>query len=90
MKKLLTILVGVLALSHTVATFAGPDWQVIERARKEKEQGAQLAQKEQPKAGGQCATARATLALDHGPRASTTPYLNEQRKAMSQSDTRVC
>lgn len=90
MKKLLTILVGVLALSNTVLTFAGPDWLVIERARKEKERGAQLAQKEQSKAAGQCAVARATLPLDHGPRAVTTPYLNEQRRAISQSDMRLC
>jgi hypothetical protein len=90
MKKLLTIVFGTLTLSTTLPTFAGPDWQVIERARKEKEQSAQLAQKEQSKAAGQCVVARATLPLDHGPRALTTSYLNEQRKAMSRSDTRVC
>lgn len=87
MKKLLTTLVGAVALSTMLPAFAGPDWQVIEQARKNK--SAQVAQKEQPASADKCA-ARVALALDHGPRATTTPYLNEQRRARLPADTRVC
>lgn len=87
MKKLLTTLVGTLALSTMLPAFAGPDWQVIEQARKNK--SAQATQTEQPASADKCA-ARVALPLDHGPRATTTPYLNEQRRAGLPGDTRAC
>jgi hypothetical protein len=86
-KKLLTTLVGAIALSTMLPAFAGPDWQAIEQARKNK--SAQATQKEQPASADKCA-ARVALALDHGPRATTTPYLNERQRARLPSDTRAC
>lgn len=43
MNKLLITLAGALTLGAALPVFAGPDWQIIEKARKEK-QAAQLAQ----------------------------------------------
>ena len=43
MNKLLITLAGALRLGAALPVFAGPDWQIIEKARKEK-QAAQLAQ----------------------------------------------
>ncbi|MCW5660065.1 MAG: hypothetical protein KIT60_20375 [Burkholderiaceae bacterium] len=87
MKKLLTTLVGAVALSTMLPAFAGPDWQVIEQARKNR--SAQVAQKDRPISAEKCAM-RTALALDHGPRATTTPYLNEQRRGRVPADTRAC
>jgi hypothetical protein len=88
MKKLLTTLVGAVALSTMLPAFAGPDWQVIEQARKNK--SAQVADKGLPRSAESCAGARVASALDHGPRATTTPYLNEQRRARLPADIRFC
>ena len=46
MKKLLNSLIGAVALSAMLPAFAGPDWQAIEQARKNKR--TQVAQTENP------------------------------------------
>lgn len=91
MNKLLNTLLGAAALSTMLPAFAGPDWQMIEQARKHKgDATARAAQKERSAAVDRCVGARLALALDHGPRATTTPYLNEQRMAKAQGETRAC
>ncbi len=86
MKKLLDTLIGAVALSAMLPAFAGPDWQAIEQARKHKH--VQVAQADSPEA--KCAAKRLVLPLDHGPRAQTTPYLNERRKARFEAEQKAC
>ncbi len=73
MNKLLITLAGVLALSATLPAIAGPDFQVIEQGRK-------LAQARAATEKG-CESKRLVLPLDHGPHATSTPYLNQLRKS---------
>lgn len=80
MKRLFTMLVGVVACGAALPAFAGPDWQAIEQARKHKQ--AQFAEA--------CAAKRLVLPLDHGPRAQTTPYLNEQRRQRFEGELAAC
>lgn len=87
MKKLLTALISVLTLGAALPTFAGPDWQAIEHARKAKQE-AQTARHGDtyaalPTTGAapvKCPPDAPVLQLDHGPRAQTTPYQNRLRK----------
>lgn len=88
MKKLLTTVIGSIALVATLPAFAGPDWPAIEQARKNKHLQAVPAEKPSPQA--KCATKRLVLPLDHGPRAQTTPYLNERRKARFEAEQKAC
>jgi len=67
MKNVLTAVIGALGLGLVVPAAAGPDFQLIEHARK-----AKLESQER-------ATRKPALLLDHGPRAQTTPWLNKQR-----------
>ena len=94
MKKLLISLIGALALGATLPALAGPDWQAIEQARKAK-QASQFARSgdaaERPAAGpATCPPERLVLPLDHGPRAQTTPYLNQQRKERYEARVKAC
>lgn len=94
MKKLLISLMGALALGATLPALAGPDWQAIELARKAK-QASQLAHHgdaaERLAAGpATCPPERLVLPLDHGPRAETTPYLNQQRKERYEAQVKAC
>lgn len=88
MKKLVTSLIGTVALSVMLPAFAGPDWQAIEQARKEKRTQAAQAEKLTPAEA--CAAKRLVLPLDHGPRAQTTPYMNEKRRAAFEADLKTC
>lgn len=88
MKMLLTTLIGAVALSVTLPAFAGPDWQAIEQARKNKR--AQIARMEKLTPEEKCATRRLVLPLDHGPRAQTTPYLNEERREGFEPELKAC
>lgn len=88
MKKLITILAGTFVLGAMVPAFAGPDWQAIEQARKNKRE--QLATEEKLSSQEKCAAKRLVLPLDHGPRAQTTPYLNEKRKARFEEELKAC
>ena len=61
MKKHSLVFAGILFIANSVA-FAGPDWQIIEKARAEKKYRAEE---------------KAVLAIDHGPHAQTTPWANQ-------------
>lgn len=37
-----------------------------------------------------CPPQRLVLPLDHGPRAQTTPYLNQSRKARHEAEVKAC
>ena len=97
MNKLITIFMGSAALIAALPALAGPDWQIIEQARKAKQTAAQ---QEQPAgrmstsgtagAPASCRAQLVALGLDHGPRATTTPWLNEQRKARNEAALREC
>lgn len=88
MNKLLTTLVGAVAFGAMLPALAGPDWQAIEQARKNKR--VQVAQVEKPTPMEPCAAQRLVLPLDHGPRAQTTPYLNAKRKAAFEAEMKAC
>lgn len=88
MKMLFTTLIGAVALSVALPAFAGPDWQVIEQARKNKR--AQVARMEMLTPEEKCAGRRLVLPLDHGPRAQSTPYLNEKRREGFEAELRAC
>lgn len=60
---------------------AGPDWQLLEQARKANQAEAQ----EQLREGR---PRRLALPLDHGPRAQTTPWLNQQRLKQAEKEAR--
>ena len=95
MNKLLIALVGSWTLIATLPAVAGPDWQLIEQARKAK----QSAPSE--KTGGTVATSGTgaqrmcpaeplVLGLDHGPRATSTPQLNQQRRERYEALMKAC
>lgn len=88
MKKLVTTLIGTIALGATLSAFAGPDWLTIEQARKNAQARAVNAEKAVP--NDKCAERRLVLPLDHGPRAQTTPYLNRQRKEAFEAEMKAC
>jgi hypothetical protein len=84
--------ITVIAVSAVaLPTFAGPDFAAIEQARKARH-AAQLVAAAEPatmRVDRECA-ARLVLPLDHGPRAVTTPYLNEKRKTRFEAQQREC
>lgn len=88
MRKLITTLIGTIAMGATLSAFAGPDWQAIEQARKNAHVQASKMEKATPEE--KCAEKRLVLPLDHGPRAQTTPYLNQQRKAAFEAEMKAC
>jgi hypothetical protein len=71
MKKHVTVLAGVFAMSLAVPALAGPNWPVIQEARK-------ASQQHMPADAN--SHSGEVLPLDHGPRARTTPWLNKQRE----------
>lgn len=87
-KKLITKLIGTIALSAALPALAGPDWQAIEQARKNASGQASKMEKAAPE--DKCAERRLVLPLDHGPRAQTTPYLNRQRKEAFEAEMKAC
>ena len=88
MRKLVTTLIGTIAIWFTLSAFAGPDWRAIEQARKNAHVQASKMEKATPE--DKCAEKRLVLPLDHGPRAQTTPYLNRQRKAAFEAEMKAC
>lgn len=87
MKRLPTILICAVSLSATLPAFAGPDWKAIEQARKDHR--AQVGRMEKLTPDEKC-TERLVLPLNHGPRAQSTPYLNEKRKASFEAGLKAC
>ena len=50
----------------------------------------QVAQAQKTSPEAKCAAMRLVLPLDHGPRAQTTPYLNEKRRAGFEAEQKAC
>ena len=96
MKKLLITLIGSFTLAAALPALAGPDWQLIEKARKEK-QAASPAETRSVVSGagtsaapGNCPVGPLVLPLDHGPRAQTTPSQNAVRKQRYEEHLKAC
>ncbi len=97
MKKPLITLIGALTLGAALPVFAGPDWQAIEHARKAK-QATQEARRGDayetmaPTGAGpvKCPPDAPVPQLDHGPRAQTTPYLNQLHKNRYDAQVKAC
>jgi len=96
MKQLLLSLVTTLTLGAAWPAFAGPDFQVIEKARAARQAtvAAQTASTSGvDRATGQrvkCPPEPLVLPLDHGPRAQTTPGENRMRKAHYEAQVKAC
>ncbi|PZP91288.1 MAG: hypothetical protein DI587_35885 [Variovorax paradoxus] len=96
MKKLLISLIGALTLSAAWPALAGPDFQVIENARANRQaavaaQGTSTVRVDSTT--GQpvkCPPDPLVLPLDHGPRALTTPGENQVRKARYEAQLKAC
>jgi hypothetical protein len=78
--KFPVIFAGALFVISNGLALAGPDWQIIEKARKDK-QAKQAAGTQQDE--------KAVLPLDHGPHAQTTPWTNEQKQPEKATPTRA-
>lgn len=93
MNKLLITVLGALTIGITLPTFAGPDWPVIEHARKAKQEAQaarQGAMSTQATDSRQCLPDAGVLLLDHGPRAQSTPYLNRLRQERYEAQVKAC
>ena len=95
MKKLLITLIAGLTLGTALPTWAGPDWQAIESARKAKQaqQAARRGDAVAPRAAAgtaKCPPDAPVVQLDHGPRAQTTPYLNRLHKERYEAQVQAC
>lgn len=81
MNKLLTPLIAALISGASWTALAGPDFQLIERAREAKRATLR---------SSDCDSMRLVLPLDHGPRPQTTPYQNERRKERFAAQLEAC
>jgi len=94
MKKLLITLIGALTLGAALPALAGPDWQAIEHARKAKQEArhGDVYEAMAPTGAGpvKCPPDAPVLQLDHGPRAQTTPYLNQRHKDRYDARVKAC
>ncbi len=91
MSKVVHAMIAIAMSAIALPAVAGPDFAAIEQARKARH-AAQLVAAADPAAmrvARDCA-ARLVLPLDHGPRAVTTPYLNEKRKVRVEAQQREC
>ena len=94
MKTTLIAIIGLLALGTQLPAFAGPDFQLIEQARKAKraEDMRRQAQTADLAAAGKkdCPPPALVLPLDHGPRADTTTAQNRIRKERHAAAVEAC
>ena len=78
----------------TCPRLPGPDWPAIEPARKAKQATQKAGHGDAMPAKGAdamtCPPDALVLPLDHGPRAQSTPYLNEKRKARFEAEQKAC
>jgi hypothetical protein len=92
-KKLFTTLIGTFVLTAAASASAGPDWQLIAKARKEKQPAAEttrVSSSGTSAATGDCRVEPLVQQVDHGPRGQTTPYQNEQRRQRHEAQMRAC
>ena len=95
MNKLLITLIGSWTLMAALPAVAGPDWQLIEQARKAKLTAASERTSGTVATSGTgaqrlCPAEPLVLGLDHGPRATSTPYLNHQRMERYEAQVKAC
>lgn len=91
MNKLIYPLAGALMLGATLPVLAGPDFQAIEQGRKAGQEAEATRTRDAAKTGrGDCPPQPLILPLDHGPRALTTPYLNQLRKQRFEAEMKAC
>ena len=92
MKNLLVSLIGALTIGAALPAFAGPNFQAIEQARKAHlaTQIARHGDTQAPASADQNDRPSQALVLpvDHGPRAQTTPWLNQQRMLRAEAQAR--
>lgn len=91
MKTMFRAITLMAAFGVVVPAMAGPDFQAIEQARKAKQTARMAAAEGRGEAvrSAEC-PGRLVLPLDHGPRAVTTPYLNEKLKARFEAQQLAC
>ena len=87
MKKLFIAITAALTLSASVPAFAGVDFQTLEHARKVHRAADTRLKQVKPQDRG--ATTPLVLPLDHGPRAQTTPHLNQQHAARFEAQAKL-
>lgn len=68
-----SVIVALLSMALSSTAVAGPDWEIIHGAEKNK--------RSHEHAFMSCDTQKNVVLLDHGPRALTTPYINKVRKS---------
>ncbi len=98
MNKLLIILFSAVALGSTLPAFADSGTPATEQAGSMTQMApaassgdAHMASASAPAGAMKCAMPdRLVLPLDHGPRAATTPYMNQQRKARYDAQVKAC
>jgi len=94
MNKLIYPLAGALMLGATLPVLAGPDFQAIEQGRKAGQEAEATRTRDATEAAktgrGDCPPQPLILPLDHGPRALTTPYLNQLRKQRFEAEMKAC
>lgn len=79
-----------MVVSISMPAFAGPDFWIIEKARSARQAEAQRSPSPTWKDAPGCPPEKLVLPLDHGPRAQTTPYLNERRRQRYEEQLRQC
>ncbi len=88
MRTLFVILIGAVTLGATLPAIAGPDFQSLDQIRK-----THLAQEEQmwkASPDQRCASKQFVSLIDHGPRAQTTPHLNQLRRQRLNEEMKAC
>ena len=86
MKNLVIAISAALTLGASLPAIAGVDFQALEHARKV--QRAQDARVKEANPQDRGASKALVLPLDHGPRAQSTPYQNQQRTARFEARTK--
>lgn len=84
------LVTAAMVVSISLPAFAGPDFWIIEKARSARQAEAQRSQGSAWKDAPGCPPEKLVLPLDHGPRAQTTPYLNERRRQRYEEQLRQC
>lgn len=79
-----------LVVSISLPAYAGPDFRIIEKGRSARQAEIQHSPGLNPKDAAGCPPDKLVLPLDHGPRARTTPYLNERRRQRYEEQMREC